>query len=82
MARTYKANDRPAVPRWRIVLFQDSSNQGPIFKIAEDPTNTNRITIEAASGKQITITKEHAVVLAEDLITHYGAEVGPIGREP
>ena len=80
--RTYQANDRPSVPRWRILFFQNGSDQGPIFKIAEDPVNSNRITIVAASGKEMTIQKEHAIVLAEDLITHYGTEVGPIVREP
>lgn len=82
MARTYQANDRPAVPRWRIVMFKDGESQGPIFKVAEDPGNANRITIQAASGKDITITKEHAVVLSQDLLAHYATEVGDIVRQP
>jgi len=81
MATTYQANDRAAVPRWHIELFTDGSNQGEIFKITEDPGNTDLITIQAASGKSMTITKEHAVVLAEDLLIHYAALVGNITRE-
>ena len=80
--RTYQANTSPVINWWKIRLFRDGVDQGEIFRVSENDNNPNLIVITPASGKSIRITKEHAVVLAEDLLARYAAEVGAIVREP
>lgn len=75
----YRAEDVTAVERWIIDSFEDGQNMGRIFSIREDG---DLLYIMPPSGVEMQIDKTLAVVLAEDLLARYAAEVGTIIREP
>ena len=76
---TYRAGDDPVVERWSIDQFEEGRKRGTIFNVREDG---DILYITPASGKEIRLTKEHAVVMAEDILAKYATEVGTITREP
>ena len=98
MARSYKAIDGAPVLQWEINVWAPDNTEflsndpdvpnpnfglplfgGPILQVRE---KGDVLTVKPTDDKPIRMTKEEAVVLAEDLIANYGAEVGPIVREP
>ena len=97
MARSYRAEDGAPVLQWEIDIWApdpdeflpDNETPNPNFglplfggAIVEVREKGDVLSIKPSASSEIRMTKEVAIVLAEDLIINYGAEVGPIGRQP
>jgi len=82
---SYKATDQEPILQWTVDQWNphpDDAVQGyggPVVTVYE---KGDVLTIKPSYDKPIRMTKEEAIVLAENLIENYAAEVGPIVRQP
>lgn len=89
MAFSYRAMDMPPVTGWHIDSFipEDDPEEprfGELlaypFVVIQERGEVISIDPRESAGS-ISMTKEEAVVLAQDILTNYADEVGPITRE-